>query len=172
VGKLLLLFTVVPFLELYLLLLVGRIFGFLPTVVLVLLTGFIGAVLARSEGLRVVRRWQAALAQGRVPEEGVLEGLLVLVGGVLLITPGVLTDIVGLLLLLPSTRVVLADILRRRIERQIREGNIHVWTSSGGRGPGQGGRDQGIIDVEGEDVTDEPRADDEGRHELSGGDGP
>lgn len=161
-GKLFLLFTVVPFVELYLLLLVGRVFGPLPTILLVITTGFIGAGLARSEGLRVVRQWQSALAEGRVPEEGVLGGLLVLVGGVLLITPGVLTDVVGFLLLIPSTRLVLVDVLRRHLEKKIREGSVQVWTHSshgpGGppgapRAPREGRRD--VIDVEGEEVTDD-----------------
>jgi UPF0716 protein FxsA len=178
VGKLILLFTVVPFVELYLLLLLGRLMGFFPTVGLVLLTGLVGAALARTEGLRVVRQWQQDLAQGRVPEEGVLGGLLVLVGGVLLITPGVLTDVVGFLLLFPSTRMVLVDILRRRLERQVREGNLHVWTSTRGPGAGPWPPDSGIIDVEGEDVTDEHRDAGDERpdgatppRELGGGDG-
>jgi UPF0716 protein FxsA len=152
VGKLFLLFTVVPFVELYLLLLVGRLIGAVPTLALVIVTGFVGAALARSQGLRVIRRWQVALAQGRVPEEGVLEGLLVLVGGVLLVTPGVLTDVLGLLLLLPSTRVVLADWLRRRIERSVREGTVQVWTWGGP--VGHPDRAPDVIDVEGEDVTE------------------
>lgn len=167
-GKLFLLFTVVPFVELYLLILLGRVFGAFPTIVLVLTTGFLGAYLARSEGLRVVRKWQAALAEGRVPEEGVLGGLLVLVGGVLLITPGILTDVAGLLLLAPSTRMVVADLMRRRIERKIREGSIHVTTyTTGGPWPGtKPGRGPEVIDVEGEDVTgDEPPA----RSSLTGG---
>ncbi len=84
VGKLLLLFTVVPLVELYLLLVIGSSIGFWPTVAIVLTTGLLGAWLAKSEGLRVYRKWQASLAQGRLPEEGVLGGLLVLVGGVLL----------------------------------------------------------------------------------------
>ncbi|MFW6052017.1 MAG: FxsA family protein [Myxococcota bacterium] len=151
-GKLFLLFTVVPFVELYLLLLIGRVLGALPTLLLVIGTGFVGAWLARSEGLRVVRQWQKALAEGRVPEEGVLGGLLVLVGGVLLITPGVLTDAVGLLLLFPSTRTVLVDVLRRHLERKIREGDIHVVTYT----RDVRSRSEQVIDVEGEDVTGDP----------------
>lgn len=162
VGKLFLLFTVVPFVELYLLLLVGRVFGPLPTILLVITTGFIGAGLARSEGMRVVRQWQSALAEGRVPEEGVLGGLLVLVGGVLLITPGILTDVVGFLLLIPSSRLVLVDVLRRHLEKKIREGSVQVWThtSHGPAGPSGSARTprddrRHVIDVEGEDVTDD-----------------
>lgn len=164
-GKLFLLFTIVPFVELYLLILLGRVFGAVPTILLVLGTGFVGAALARSEGMRVVRKWQTAVAEGRVPDEGVLSGILVLVGGVLLITPGVLTDMAGLLLLFPSTRIVVADIMRRHLEKKIREGSVHVWTAGGVDspfGPGapggpsapRGGASE-VIDVEGEDVTGE-----------------
>ncbi len=126
VGKLLLLFTVVPLIELYLLLLVDDLIGFWPTVGIVLATGVVGATLARFEGLRVLKQWRKALFRGKVPEDGVLSGLLVLVGGVLLVTPGVLTDVVGLLLLIPPTRRVVAGWFRRGIERRIEGGQIQV----------------------------------------------
>lgn len=155
-GKLLLLFTAVPLIELYLLLLVGRLLGLWPTVAIVLLTGMVGAWLAKSEGLRVLRRWQTALGEGRVPEEGVLDGLLVLVGGVLLVTPGVLTDVLGLALLLPPSRHVIARFVRSRVERKIEQGQIHVVRySSGPEPPGAAPRKQGrdpVIDADGEEL--------------------
>ncbi|WNG45208.1 FxsA family protein [Archangium minus] len=129
-------FTVVPFIELYLLLAIGREVGFWPTVGMVLLTGFVGALLAKGEGVRVVRRWQESLAQGRMPEEGILGGVLVLVGGVLLVAPGVLTDVVGLLLLFPPTRKVVAAIVRRRLERRMAAGTLRVTTFQSGPFPG------------------------------------
>ncbi|MFW5921071.1 MAG: FxsA family protein [Polyangiales bacterium] len=151
-GKLLLLFTAVPLVELYLLLLVGSLLGFWPTVGIVLLTGMVGAWLAKSEGLRVLRRWQAALGEGRVPEEGVLDGLLVLVGGVLLVTPGVLTDVLGLALLVSPSRRAIARVVRRRVERKIEQGQIRVVSY----GPGMGERPpeprRRFIDAEGEEV--------------------
>jgi len=165
-GRLLLvLFTVVPLVELYLLLWLGDLMGFWPTVGLVLLTGVIGATLAKLEGLRVLGQWQGALAEGRVPEAGVLDGLLVLVGGVLLVTPGVLTDVFGFTLLLPPTRKVVARFLRRRVERAIEQGSVHVHVGGFGTAPpfgGFGGAPRGgrsVIDVEGRDVTEqeEPR---------------
>lgn len=125
-GKLLLLFTVVPLVELYLLLLVDDLIGFWPTVAIVLATGVTGAALARFEGLRVLSQWRKALFRGKVPEDGVLSGLLVLVGGVLLVTPGVLTDVVGLFLFIPPTRRWVASWFRRRIERKIEAGQIQV----------------------------------------------
>jgi UPF0716 protein FxsA len=129
-------FTVIPLVELYLLLLIGRHVGALPTVMLVLITGLIGALLARKEGLRVVRRWQQSLARGRMPEEGILGGLLVLVGGVLLVTPGVLTDVVGFLLLLPPSRRWIARRVRRVLERRIADGTVRVTTFQSGPFPG------------------------------------
>lgn len=161
-GRLLLvLFTVVPLVELYLLLWLGDLMGFWPTVGLVLLTGVIGATLAKLEGLRVLGQWQSALAEGRVPEAGVLDGILVLVGGVLLVTPGVLTDVFGFCLLLPPTRKVLARYLRRRVERGIEQGTVRVHVGGFGTAPPFGGfggpprRPGGsVIDVEGRDVTE------------------
>lgn len=129
-GKLLLLFTIVPLVELYLLLQLADIMGLGSTILLVLVTGILGASLAKAEGLRVLRSWQNSLAKGEVPEEGVIGGLLVLIGGVLLVTPGVLTDFTGLLLLLPTTRKLLIRVVRATVQRGIESGHIHV--SQGG----------------------------------------
>lgn len=128
---LLALFIIVPLVEVYLLFGLSHLMGFWATVALVLVTGVLGASLAKREGLRVLGRWQAALAEARMPEEGVLDGLLVLVGGVLLVTPGVLTDLTGLLLLLPPTRKVAAAWLRRRAERSIAAGEAQVFSFGG-----------------------------------------
>ena len=127
-ARLLLLFTLVPLVELYLLLYVGSLISFWPTVGIVVLTGILGGALARLEGLRVLRRWQRALAEHRVPEDGVSDGLLVLIGGVLLITPGILTDLSGLLLLLPPTRRWLSRQLRRRMERAQAQGRVQSFS--------------------------------------------
>ncbi len=153
-GKLLLfLFTVVPLVELYLLLWVGRLVGFWPTVGIVLATGLLGAALAKHEGVRVLMRWQSALAEGRVPEEGLLDGVLVFVGGLFLITPGVLTDAFGLLMLIPPTRRFMARLLRSRAEKAVRSGTLHVVTVQGGRRVEWSSAGQrGVIDVEGHEV--------------------
>ncbi|MBX3249576.1 MAG: FxsA family protein [Myxococcales bacterium] len=161
-GKLLLLlFTVVPLVELWLLLFVGRHVGLWPTIGLVLATGLLGATLARREGARVMRDWQRATSEGRLPEDGVLGGALVLVGGVLLVTPGVLTDVVGLALLLPWTRRLVARRLRARLERGIAQGRVHVSGVGGAQVftwvGGAAARRPDVIDVEGRDITDEAR---------------
>jgi UPF0716 protein FxsA len=136
---LLLAFTVVPFIELYLLLAIGWEVGFLPTLAMVLVTGLVGAWLARREGGRVLRSWRESMARGQVPEEGIVSGALVLVGGALLVAPGVFTDVVGLLLLIPPTRRFVAARLRKSLERKVRDGSVRVTTVGfGGFGGAQG----------------------------------
>jgi UPF0716 protein FxsA len=154
-GKVLfLLFTIVPIVETWLLVVLGRAMGFWPTVALILLSGMVGAWLAKHEGLRVLRRWQESLAAGRVPEEGVLSAVLVLAGGVLLIAPGVLTDVTGLVLLFPPTRRIIAGWVRRFVERRIERGTIRVVTVTHGAPPRAQPRD--VIDVAGEEIDSTP----------------
>jgi len=157
VGRLFLLFTVVPLVELYLLIAIGRVLGPGPTIALVLLTGALGAWFARLEGARVIRRWQEAMARQQLPKDGVIDGFLIFVGGILLITPGILTDIAGLSMVMPPTRRVIAGWVRGWFERQIAAGRVQVYA------PGYGGaprRPQDVIDVEGEviEVADDPEA--------------
>jgi UPF0716 protein FxsA len=102
--RLLLLFTTIPLAELALLLWIGGRIGLMPTVALILATGALGAALARHQGLATWGRFQEALAAGRLPGRELLEGLLILVAGALLLTPGVLTDAAGFLLLVPPAR--------------------------------------------------------------------
>lgn len=121
-------FIVVPALELVILLRLGQAVGFLPTLGLVLVTGFAGAALARAEGVRVLFRFQAELAAGRMPTQALQDGIAVLVGGALLLTPGVLTDLAGLALLLPPTRRWIQRRLRARLERDLRTGAVRFVT--------------------------------------------
>lgn len=140
---LLLLFIVVPLIELYLLLFVGSQIGFWPTVAIVLVTGALGAALAKREGLRVWHSYREALSQGRLPDEGIVGGLLVLLGGALLVTPGMLTDVVGFCLLLPASRHFIANHIRAAIASKLDQGVVQVITHGPGmvdfgdmRGPG------------------------------------
>jgi UPF0716 protein FxsA len=112
IWKLALLFTVVPAIELYLLIQIGQAIGPLETVLIIVLTGVLGGWLAKREGLAVVRQLGEDLRKGIPPATRLVEGVLVLVGGVLLITPGVLTDVTGILLLLPTRKLVAPLILR------------------------------------------------------------
>ena len=115
-GRLLLLFTVVPLIELWLLLQLSGVVGLPATIAMVLVTGVLGATLAKQEGLRTLQEWQVSLSQGQMPRDGLASGLLLLVGGVFLVTPGVLTDLTGLLLLVPPVRRALADTISARAE--------------------------------------------------------
>lgn len=118
-GRLFLLLTLVPVVELWLLISLGQVIGAPLTVGLVLITGAVGAWLAKKEGGRVLREWQGAVQRGELPREGLTASLLVLIGGVLLVTPGVLSDIAGLMLLVPATRRRLADMIAERVQRRI-----------------------------------------------------
>ena len=146
-GRLFLLFTVVPLVELYLLIAVGRVLGPVPTIGLVLLTGAVGAWFARLEGAKVIRRWQDAMARQQLPKDGVIDGFLIFIGGLMLITPGILTDIAGLSMVMPPTRRVIAAAVRAWFERQIASGRVQVY-APGYNGARAGGPD--VIDVEGE----------------------
>ncbi|MGK4005667.1 FxsA family protein [Sorangium sp. So ce1036] len=132
-GKLILLFLTVPIVELWLLLAIGKQIGFWPTVAMALGTAILGAALAKREGLRVLASWQGAMAEGRVPDEGLTGGLLVLLGAALLVTPGVLTDVAGLVLLIPPARRKIAAAVRERFERRIAAASA---SGLGGEGPG------------------------------------
>jgi UPF0716 protein FxsA len=127
-ARLALLFILLPMLDLYLLIQLGGSIGFWPTLALVLATGAVGAGLARSEGLRVFVAAQKELAAGRLPEGALLDGLAILAGALLLLTPGFLTDVIGLFLLLPPTRGLIKGWARRWLEKQIRAGAIKVAT--------------------------------------------
>ena len=118
-NRLVLLFIIVPLVELVLLLKLAEWTRWEIAVGLVIITGLAGGTLARHQGLSVWRRIQAELGAGRLPGMALLEGAFVLAGGLLLVTPGIITDAVGLLCLLPWTRALLARWLRRRLEKQV-----------------------------------------------------
>lgn len=125
-ARLLILFIVVPLVELALLLLIGQSIGLLATVVLVVATGIAGAALARREGLRTLWQIRAELGSGRFPADRLLDGAMILVAAGLLLTPGVLTDAVGLLLLTPAGRSLLRARLAGRMRRLIEDGRSNV----------------------------------------------
>ena len=133
IGKLALLFVIVPVIELVLLIRMGQLVGFWPTVAFVIVTGWAGAALARMEGMRALARFQQELATGRIPGQAILDGASVLVGGAFLLAPGVLTDVTGLALLFPPTRRVIQRWVRRRLEKAIMSGSIRVSTMTPGR---------------------------------------
>lgn len=121
--KLFLLFTAVAIAELWLLVQIGGIIGFWPTLGIVLASSVLGAALGKREGLRVLAAWRGAMVEGRAPESGFTEALLVVAGAALLIVPGVLTDLAGLALLIPPVRRRAASTAQRWFERRMAAGN-------------------------------------------------
>ena len=116
VGRLLLLFIAVPAVELMLLIEIGQRIGTLATIGLIMGTGIVGASLARQQGMSAFARLRTDLADGRSPAEPIVDGVLILVAGAVLITPGVLTDLFGFLLLVPACRRLLKRSLKRRFD--------------------------------------------------------
>jgi UPF0716 protein FxsA len=119
VALLVLLFIVVPIAELYVIIQVGQALGVLETIGLLILVSVVGAWLAKREGLGVLRRVRQQLDAGRVPAGEVLDGFLILLAGALLLTPGFLTDVVAILLLLPPIRAVVRRLLARRLTSRV-----------------------------------------------------
>ena len=115
-----------PVAEIALLIAIGRNIGLAATVALLLLTGLLGAFLARRQGLEIVRKVQSEMAAGRAPAGQLVDGALILLAGVLLIIPGVITDALGFFCLLPAGRTILKGWVRRRFEAGLRSGRIAV----------------------------------------------
>lgn len=125
-ARLLVLFTVVPLVELALLIKLGGAVGLWPTVFVVIATGALGAALAKSQGTRTVWTIRREMSEGKPPGESLVNGLLILVGGVVLLTPGLLTDVLGFCLLVPATRKWFRTRLLEKLRRRAAE-------NSGGR---------------------------------------
>jgi UPF0716 protein FxsA len=124
--KLFLAFTLIPIIELYLLIETGTIIGALNTVILVIATGFAGAWLARLQGMQTMIRVRSSLQQGIMPTEELMDALLIFMAGIVLLTPGFITDAAGLLLLIPETRNHFKRFLRYKFDRWIQNQNIHI----------------------------------------------
>ncbi len=124
--RLFILFTVIPIIEVYLLIKVGSLIGAVPTVALLLAISMVGAWLVKHQGFELMRRIQSELAQGRLPAAELLDGAMVLVGGVLLLTPGFFTDFLGLFFLIPATRAVIKQFVRLWLQRRLSRGTITI----------------------------------------------
>ena len=125
-GKLFLLFALVPVAEIYVLVTVGGAIGGFPTIALVIFTALAGAHLARLQGLSIMMRIRENLDQGFMPAEELLDGLLVFLAGMVLLAPGFLTDILGLLILLPTTRGIFKQWLRKKFDQWRQDPNVHI----------------------------------------------
>ncbi|MCK5216137.1 MAG: membrane protein FxsA [Methanosarcinales archaeon] len=128
IGTLLILFIVLPFVELYILIELGSSIGTLPTLGIVVLTGIAGAALAKHQGLSVLQRIQTEMSFGQMPGDVIFDGVLVLIGAVLLITPGILTDTTGFLLLIPVTRELFKKYLKVWVNKRIKSGQMVYYT--------------------------------------------
>ena len=123
-ALLLLLFLVLPIAELYVIIKVGGAIGIVPTLALLILDGFVGAALARSQGRAAWERFNRALAEGRIPARETYDGAMIILGGALLLTPGFITDIFGFILLIPPTRAIVRALVAKLARRRISFG----WT--------------------------------------------
>ena len=124
--KLFLAFTIIPFIEIYLLIKIGSYLGAFNTVAIVILTAFLGALLARYQGFRTMLRVRESLERGEMPAEELLDALLILVAGIVLLTPGFLTDLAGLMILIPKTRLMFKRWLRKKFDAWSSQKRIDV----------------------------------------------
>lgn len=124
--RLFLIFSIIPIIEIWLLIKVGRVIGPLSTVAILLVISMVGAWLARSQGFRIIAAIRDELAAGRVPAAHILDGAFILAGGILLLTPGFFTDFIGLFFLIPFSRMVLKRWLKIWLERRFSQGGIVI----------------------------------------------
>lgn len=125
--KLMLLFTVVPIIELMLLFRLSRYIGFQYTIIIVLVTGVVGAFLAKREGKGIIKRIKVEISDGRVPGDELINGLCVIVGGAMLLTPGIITDAAGFILVISPTRKILITAIKRKIKNMIQDGTVSFY---------------------------------------------
>jgi UPF0716 protein FxsA len=145
---LVLLFIIVPIAELAVIIQVGQAIGVWWTIALLIGDSLLGSLLMRTQGRAVWRRFTTAIAEGRVPAREAIDGVLVVFGGALLLTPGFISDVLGVLLLLPPTRALVRAVVVRRLAHRV------VVSMTGGPPPGRPGRDS---DVEGTAVDVDAR---------------
>lgn len=125
-AKLLFLFIVTPLIELLLLIEIGKVIGTLEVIMLTVVTGVAGAALAKWQGLSVLKKMQQEMAEGRMPASNLIDGVMILIGGILLLTPGIVTDLVGLFLLIPWTRVLLKRLFVKWMTYKVKKGQFHI----------------------------------------------
>jgi len=119
------LFIVIPIIEIYLFMVVGSLIGIFPTILLVILTAILGSILLQQQGIATLHRVHHALQQGQLPTEALLEGVVIIIGGALLLTPGFFTDFLGLLCLTPVSRQYFIAWLARRVEVHSTQSRSH-----------------------------------------------
>jgi UPF0716 protein FxsA len=131
-GILVLMFTLIPALEIYLLFKLGSFFGFFNTILIIITTGIVGAALAKSQGLAILNKIQTDLSTNKIPTNEIISGFLVFGGGLLLLTPGFLTDILGFSMIFPVTRLLYIEIAKKMFAKGIASGNIKFYSAGSG----------------------------------------
>ena len=129
-----LLFVIMPIIEIMVLMNVGALIGALPTIGLVIITAWLGAGMVRQQGLATYQSVQSKLAQGQMPSDEIIAALLLLVAGVLLVTPGFVTDIFGLLLLWPTSRAAIVKVVQQQLKKAQKNQSAFFYTNINGSG--------------------------------------
>lgn len=125
--RLILIFIIVPLMEILLLIEIGSRIGTLNTISIIIVTGILGGYMMRHQGFAILTNIRMDLSQGRMPTGELINGALVLAGGILLLTPGFFTDAVGFVLLIPTTRGFVRKKIQLLIQRKIESGDIHIF---------------------------------------------
>ena len=129
-SRLLVLFIVVPLIELSLLIELGKVIGFWPTIAIICITGLIGSTLAKQQGLSVWTQFNTRMQKGELPGTELIDGLIILVSAAFLLTPGILTDVVGFMGLIPVTRGLFRKVTRKYIDAAKTSGSIRFNTTN------------------------------------------
>ena len=124
--KLFLAFTLIPFFEIYLLIKIGYYLGAFNTVLVVIVTGLLGAYLAKLQGIKTMTRVRESLNRGELPAEQMLDAVLIFVAGIVLLTPGFITDLAGIAILIPNTRFWFKRWLRKKFDQWISENRMNI----------------------------------------------
>jgi UPF0716 protein FxsA len=124
--KLFLAFTLIPFFEIYLLIKIGYYLGAFNTILVVIVTGLLGAYLAKLQGIKTMTRVRESLNRGELPAEQMLDAVLIFVAGIVLLTPGFITDLAGIAILIPNTRFWFKRWLRKKFDQWISENRMNI----------------------------------------------
>src|SRR6056297_2516498 len=157
--KLLMIFILVPLIELYFLLEISQFIGVFTTVMVIVFTGAAGVSIAKRQGYQVVNNIRSTLNSGKMPTDDLISALLILIGGVTLLTPGFLTDITGFLLILPGSRDLIGSVVKKRFIKYIKENKVEVYTSNRSYHSDYQDQSQNLdddyIDVEAEEIEED-----------------
>ena len=134
-ALLVILFILLPIAEIYVIVKVGEAIGILPTLAILVLDGFLGAAIARSQGRAAWIRFNRALAEGRMPGREAFDGAMIIVGGAFLLAPGFITDVIGLVLILPPTRAAFRGLIARMARRRMTMAPRVIFFGGSARGP-------------------------------------